>query len=386
MAETLTKHSASPAAAWSSAVRTPLVLGLIALLAVQLLLAAVTSGGRTLAPAAADTPLAAFEAARIDAIEIATPDGEQPLVLRRAEGGWIIPALGDFPADTARVDQLLETLAGLQRPLPIATSEAARARFQVADDGFAQRILLKAGKETLASLILGDSPGFRRRYLRPTREDGIYDVRFEIFNLSDQPNDWIAQDQLRLERDRIQRLAAADWAISKDGENWVLEDTPAAEAGELDGELDQAKVRELLTTLANLSYLEVLGNEPPAGFDPDAPLLALEVGLDEDESRRYLIAPHQGPEQPGADEDVIQDSDDTEQDYVLKVAERPAYFLLSAFELGPLLGLDVSNLLKAPEPVQSSDANAETGADAGAPITSEGFAPTTDDSESLPGE
>jgi hypothetical protein len=38
-----------------------------------------------------------------------------------------------------------------------------------------------------------------------------------------------------------------------------------------------------------------------------------------------------------------------EEDYVLKVEGRPYYFLLSDFDLGPLLGLDASKLLKAPE-------------------------------------
>lgn len=319
---------------WLAAPHTPLVLGLAGLLAMQLLLAAVTSGGNRLAPAATDDLLANFEAEHIDRIEIITPEGTEPLLLSRADSGWIMPGLGDFPADATRIDQLLQTLAELHRPLPIATSESARQRFKVADAVFEQRITLTDGKATVATLILGDAPGFRRRYLRLAGDDAIHDVRFEVFNLSDQPADWIARDQLRLERDRIQRLTADNWRLSKQGDTWILDGAASND----ERELDQTKVQALLTTLANLSYREVLGTQAPQGFDPDAPMLALEIGLDEKDSRRYLIAEH------------AKDQDSTSQNFVLKTDNRAHYFLLSEFDLGPLKGLDANKLVKSSEP------------------------------------
>lgn len=352
------KHGASgpathAAAGWSSALRTPLVLGLGGLLATQLLLAAVLGGGdRALAPAAPDTPLVQFDPEQIDHIEIATADGASPMVLSRADSGWMIPALGDFPADIGRVDELMRTLAELRRPLPLATSAAARERFKVADGVFDQRIALKNGSRSVATLILGDSPGFRRRYLRPAGDEGIYDLRFEVFNLSDQPNDWIAHDQLRLERDQIQRIAGADWTLTKDGEDWRL-----TGGGDARSALDQAKVAELLSTLANLSYREVLGTEAPVGFDPDAPMLALDIGLADGETERYLVAPlavdDQGNDSDNADPPLGENGASFElgekgQDYVLKVADRPYYFRLADFDLGPLVGFDPSRLLQAP--------------------------------------
>lgn len=333
MAHTTVDRPNPEASSWSAALRTPLVLGLGALLVVQLLFAAVTSGSRGLTPAATDTPLAQFDAGQIDSIEIATPDDEQPLVLNQSDGGWVIPALDDFPADATRIDQLLQTLADLHRPLPIATSEPARKRFKVADDAFEQRITLRDGADEVATLLLGDSPGFRRRYLRPADDEGIYDVRFEVFNLSDQPDDWIAHDQLRLDRERIQRLAADDWVVTKEGDHWTLEGGPAQDGREL----DQAKVDELLTTLANLGYRAVLGPEAPADFDPEAPMLALEIGLGGDTRQDYLIAARSGDEAEGG------------RDYVLKVENNPHYFVLSDFDLGPLVGLDASGLVKSTE-------------------------------------
>ncbi|MBK5969641.1 MULTISPECIES: DUF4340 domain-containing protein [Thiorhodovibrio] len=368
------REPASSSSGWPAALRTPLVIGLGALLGVQLLLAAVTSGGSHLAPTATNTALAAFDAKQIDSIEIATPEGETALILSRTGDGdgdgdgWDIPRLGDFPADSTRVDQLLEALAGLQRSLPIATSEAARERFKVADDAFAESITLKRGDDKVATLILGDSPGFRRRYLRPADDDGVYDVRFDVFNLSDQPGEWIARDQLRLAREQIQRLSADGWSLSKDDDTWNLT------GADNEGQLDQAKVEALLTTLANLSYREMLGTEAPDGFDLAAPTLALEIGLADGDNQRYLIAPRLIAPRPIADQPGdTEGSEDAagasaggdtavEEDFVLKVEGRPYYFLLSDFDLGPLLGLDASKLLKAPQPTDPAASDSPSAA------------------------
>ncbi|EIC21999.1 DUF4340 domain-containing protein [Thiorhodovibrio frisius] len=334
MTKTILNPSRRPGdSGWPAVLRTPAVIGLAALLAVQLLLAAVSgavSGGSSrLAPAATDTPFAAFDAEQIERIEVTTPDSEAPLLLSRTDTSWTIPALGDFPAEATRVDQLLDALAGLHRPLPIATSAEARERFKVADDAFEERIVLSDGQGAVSTLILGDSPGFRRRYLRPAGDDSIYDVRFEVFNLSDRSSDWIAHDRLQLEPNQIQRIATNDWTLTKDGETWRL--TGA------DGELDQAKVDELLSTLANLSYRDVLGTEAPEDFDPAAPLLALDIDLAEGDSRRYLIA-----EQPS-------EAEDAGKNFVLKADNQPYYFLLSEFDLQPLVETKATDLIQPPE-------------------------------------
>lgn len=330
---------------WQQALRTPLVIGLAGLLAVQLLAAAIASGGNRLTPASRDTPFAAFDAERITRVEIATPESKTPLLLTRAESGWIIPALEDFPADGMRIEQLLEALAQLRRPLPIATSETARARFKVADDGFAERIVLGDGKDTLANLLLGDSPGFRRRYLRPAGDDGIYDVRFEVFNLSAQPEDWIVRDRLRLELERIERLASADWTLSRDGDDWTLHQGEEARAA------DSTRVNALLSALAYLGYREVRVGAVGEGAEP-TPLLALDIGLRDGKSLSYQIA------RPGQDP-AEQDS----EEFILTITGQPHRFLVPAFALAPLLELDVSELAQPPEAEPEVEAEAEAEAD-----------------------
>ena len=333
---------------WSSALRTPLVMGLAGLLAVQLLLAAVSGGSGRLTPAATDAPLVAFEATQVKRIEISAGTDTPALVLSRTDsGGWVLPALGDFPAMTTRVESLLDTLAALRRPLPIATSAAARERFKVADDAFAERLVLSDGQEPVATLMLGDSPGFRRRYLRPAGDEGVYDVRFEVFNLSAQPNDWIAHDRLQLERDHIQRIATADWTLVKADDTWSLSAGEDGASGAAAGQVDTTKVDDLLSSLANLSYREVLGTTAPAGFDPESPRLVLDIGLAGGDSQRYLIA--------AADADADANAD-ANQDFVLKSEQQPYYFLLSEFDLGSLLDTGAPVLKPASDQADSDTA------------------------------
>ncbi|MBK1647818.1 DUF4340 domain-containing protein [Rhabdochromatium marinum] len=383
---------------WSSALRMPLVMGLAGLLALQLLLAAVSGGSGRLTPAATDTPLVTFDATQAKRIEISTEADTTPLVLSRTDSGWVLQTLGDFPAATTRVESLLDTLAALRRPLPIATSAAARERFKVADDAFAERLVLSDGQKPVATLILGDSPGFRRRYLRPAGDEGVYDVRFEVFNLSAQPNDWIAHDQLQLERDQIQRIATADWTLVKADDTWSLSagengsdrdgdgdnDSKDGSLGTVAGQVDTAKVDELLSNLANLSYREVLGTTAPAGFDPESPRLVLDIGLAGGDSQRYLIA-------DAADAAKTETTAEAEteatvaianQDFVLKSEQQPYYFLLSEFDLGSLLDTNRADLITSHPDSVSKAAAAQAATESATEDRAPALKPVSDQADS----
>jgi hypothetical protein len=321
---------------WQQALKTPLVMALGAALVLQLLLALFANSGRSLAPAAADTPLLAVDPATVTAIDIANGDGSQTTRLTRGDEGWVLSDLAGFPADSPRIDQLLQDLSQLKRPLPVATSEAAQKRFKVADDGFERRLTLHGQKGDIATLLVGESPGFRRVFARLKGEPAVYDVRLALFDLSASSDDWIDHTRLRLDRAGIKRISGGDWALVHGDNSWSLDGS--------DQHVDTQAVDDLLSRLAGLSYRGVLGTEDRPEHNLDKPVLALDIDLANGDKRSYRIA-------------KIKDS----EDYVLKEASSPYFYRLAAFDLDGLLDLSKDKLLGIKEPPkQQAKAEAAT--------------------------
>lgn len=343
------QRRASPGA-WSQALRSPLPLGLLALLGVQLLAAIGLSlaGRGALTPAALDSPLLDFTQASVTAIRI-EGGGEAPIALSKADQGWVIADLADFPADGPKVDQLLAKLAGLKRPLPIATSPEAQRRHKVADDGFERRVTLEAGDNPVATLILGDSPGFRRTFARPAGEGVVYDLELPLFDVSERRDDWLARDNLRLERETIERISSDDWTLVKSDGHWRLEGS--------DQGPDEQAVKRLLSGLAGLSYRGVLGGEDKPEYNQSSPRLEITLGLAGGTERRYRVS------QP-------KDS----QDLVLKASDRPWYYKLSESDLEGLKDVSRDKLLgaKPPEAAAPAEEDAAPAAPADVPGLEEG--------------
>jgi hypothetical protein len=338
---------------WRRALKTPLVIALGVSLVMQLLIALMAGRSAGLAPAVLDQALLELDPEAVSAIEIQDGDGET-LNLVRSGDQWLLPDLGDFPASETRVEQLIERLAGLIRPLPVATSAAAQARFKVADDAFERRLRLRGEGGDLATLMVGDSPGFRRLFARLAGDDAVYDLRLALFDLSVSPDDWLERGRLQLERSDIVRVAGADWILVKRDDGWRLEG---------DDQLpDAAAVDALLSSVASLGYRGVLGTDEKPEYGLATPLLMLEVDRADGSRRTYRIG-------------RIADS----EDYALKPDDDRYYYRLAAFDLEGLLEQSAATLLgqqvsqddaldaelpetQAPESAAGSESEPETNA------------------------
>jgi hypothetical protein len=322
--------------------RSPLLIGLGALLAVQLVAALVLSlGGRDLSPAESEGPLLAFEPEEVMRLRIAS--GEQELVVERSEDGWQLPALGGFPVSEIKVTDLLGKLAGIQRRIPVGTTAAAIARFKVGEDGFERRLTLEVAAGPLGTLYLGDSPGFRRLFVRADGDAAVYEAQLALFDVADKADEWTKKTLLQLEPEAIEgiRVGAVALARGEDGA-WTLEGLAEDEA------LDQEAVEDLVGKIANLSFRGVLGTAEKPEYGQDAPLLTLEVDLAE-ASRSYVVSALVGSE-----------------DRVLKVSSQPYYFRLSQLTAEDLTEITREGL------IARADESVKTSADGMAPEAPEG--------------
>lgn len=325
-ASSTTTGSGNRTPGWRTLLATPLLAGLAGLLVLQLLAALVLGlGGGDLAPAPSEGELIAFEPGEVETIRIAARGGD-PIALVRGESGWRIPVLADFPASQSEVDGLLERLDGLQRRLPVATSAEARERFRVSDATFERRVTLEGADGTLGSLYLGDSPGFRRIFVRVAGEDAVYEAEMGLFDVPAEAGEWANRTALHLERETLARIELADVALERADEGWQVADLAAGE------EADPEAVDEAVRKVTGVNFREVLAAEGEPAYESEAPVF------------EYRVVPAEG------DTVVYRLFEPTEGDgYVLEVSDRPHRFALTPFVGEGLAGLSRAEVLKDPE-------------------------------------
>ncbi len=326
MPTTQSPHAAS-APDWRALLSSRLVIALGALLVLQLLLALVLDlRSINLSPAASQGPLLSFDQAKVTRIRIESP-GKDALVIEKTPKGWHIPSLWDFPAADFRVTDLLTKLAALQKHLPVATSEAASKRFKVADDTFERRLTIEGDKGPLATLYLGDSPGFRRLFVRADGDKAIYEAELALFDASDKPDDWSDKNALHLKEKDVQRVELPGIVLARgDKGAWKLGDLAAGET--LNGKAVEDAVRKVST----LDFLSVLGKGDKPEYKQQTPALEYKVQLATDETLTYRISkPEKG------------------DDYVLKASNSPYYFSVSKYTLDGLTDIKHAGLVEGNE-------------------------------------
>lgn len=302
----------------------PLVKALGVLLGLQILAAlALGLGAKGFAPAGRGEPILDLDPDRVTEIRVQGRDGKS-VVLTKKDKGWVIPSLGDLPASEHKVGSLLEKLDGLAQGLPVGTSQEALERFKVADEAFERKLTLTGGDGPPAVLFLGDSPGFRRLYVRAGGDAVVHEAELGLFDAPDRVDDWTDHSLLHLDEAEIERLTFGDLALEPgDDDRWRIAGLTAEEAQ------DEDAVAALVRALASLDFIGVLaeGEEPAAA--PDAAPTAIGVTLKSGETIDYrIVKMAEG------------------NDYLLEVSNRPQRFTLANYQAEDLIGVTREGLLK----------------------------------------
>jgi hypothetical protein len=230
-------------------------------------------------PSAAGEDVTWFDQARTDIDRIRIEDGSgRSVVLVKAADGWRVQATGAgngqpelYPADAARVQGILDRVAGATLTYPVATSTSAARRFDVADNAFQRRITLRAGEVSLGEYYLGSSPGIRRVHARRGDANAIHAIEFAVHDAPVDVDEWLDKNLLRpsgpLSRVAVKvQLDGADngaeqWTLLRDDGLWRIEHLD-------DGERTrQVEAEDWVRRLSNLRVFGV-GTEPPGDAEP----------------------------------------------------------------------------------------------------------------------
>jgi len=333
--------------------RFPLVTALGGLLVLQLLVAFLLGiGDKEMGPTASEGPLLDFDPEQVTGIRIQSFDGE-PVLVTKTQDGWIIPALQDLPAAKHKVTALLSKLEGLQKGLPVATSETALERFKVADRTFERKLVLERGDAPPAILYLGDSPGFRRLLVRADGDGAVYEAELGLFDAPDQPDSWSDRTLLHLKPETVQRLTFADMTLERTDDDWRLTDLAEGE------EQDRQAIEDRVRTLTTIDFVGVLTEEEKPAINTESTPLDLEATLTDGETVRYRIT-------------KLAEG----KDHLLEVSNRPQHFTLAGYLVEDLTKLSQADLLKQPEAdegtAEDPDPTTETETTPPAPVPNAG--------------
>ncbi len=218
------------------------------------------------------TPLLSFKTTAVTQIDVIKPTKgrSQKLVLKKGNGGWLLPQAKDFPVDEQRVNNLLQQLKNLTGGLPVAVTQEAAKRFNVAPDDYVKKLVLHKKGNTL-TLYVGKSAGAGRVYVRAGKGQDIYSSSLSAWLLSAQVDAWRDKQLLQITAGNIKQAAFPQITLQKQGAQWK-----AAKATDVTLKLNS--VNTLLGRLAAMRYRSVVGQTQQVSL----PVAAFEVKVETD--------------------------------------------------------------------------------------------------------
>jgi hypothetical protein len=282
------------------------------LLAAQLVLATILSlTGEDYGAFQTEEKLLSFNKQAVIGLQIV--DSTDSMDIEKQEDKWQLPNSGNFPASQRKVEQLLDTLAALEKGWPVARTRGAAQRFAVDKEQFERKLILVADDESRTTLYVGSSPGFRKVYVRPGDKDEIFAVDFNIWEASAKTGDWIDTDILALDQSSVQRIEMPGIIMQRqDGTLQVMN---------LD-ENEQTNVDEssdLLGMLTGLRIQSLLGTEMEPEYRQDEPVLEIRMTTEGGAVLDYRFSKPQDASY-----------------YVLKRSDLDFYFEVAEYTLNPV--------------------------------------------------
>ena len=198
--------------------------------------------------------LFSFDQEKINRVEIS--DGSNTTILSKPDQKWVLPDLQQLPVNENKLLTFLEKLTQLNPGWPVATTKESYPRFEVANNKFQRKIKILKNEELIEEFFVGTSPSFRRGHIRLAKDDAIYSVTLNSYELPVDNTQWLDTSLLSVKD--ITTIKGKDFILSKSEDKWSI--AQLEESITTDNrihELDETKVNNLVSTLTSLNVLGI---------------------------------------------------------------------------------------------------------------------------------
>jgi hypothetical protein len=204
------------------------------------------------------------------AIEITgrtTPDkAATPVRLEKQGDAWIIASSHGYPADAAKVTEVLDKIEEIQARDPIATRAVTHRDLEVADDAFTRKILVTASG-TDHHLLLGSSKGQVVNVRLPGSDDVFAARGLTAYALPDVARRFWKPEFIDLKADDLSTWTVTNAngtrTLSRAGGSWSMADLPPGHS------VVQAEVDALARMLLTVRIADVVGTAVTPGMGLD---------------------------------------------------------------------------------------------------------------------
>ena len=274
----------------------------------------------------------------VSRIHIKEP-GEEFLLVK-AENGWVLENLGNFPADGEKVEQLLNKIKEIAAGEVVSSNPEKQAVYAVDE---AQGVMVTVSDNVgieLADFVAGkQAMSYQSSYFREADADEVMVIAENLRSVVDlQARDWKDKTILALDTDQIKELK-----INWEGQEVLLEKAESKWwIGEKEADFEQ--LSPMLAALKDFQARDFAGAEE-FDFEKGVDLVQLHVVLNNDEGI-YVKA-------------VKKEAEASE--YGVKTSLGELVFKLNSVKI-ELFKVKAADLEKVEEPVEEMDVDAgETG-------------------------
>lgn len=273
-----------------------------------------------------------FEESQLTEVIITLEKDKQIKLVKEGER-WVVDDPLRFPVSHRKISESLTPLFKIERPFPIARTDAAAKKLELTEDGFDRKVEFKLGDKG-QTLFLGTVPSYKLVHVKLADEPESYVVEFGSHTLGVEPKDWYDRDFLALADDQVSVIEVNGLKLQRQDETWTIEGLKEEEA------VDQAELRSALNSLLKISFSELMGQEDQPDFNSKNVAFSFKI-LKSDGTERIVSF-----SKPKTGEDLI-----------VKASDHPYYFKVIAFAMDSIKNISRDKLVKTKPANDEENAN-----------------------------
>lgn len=277
---------------------------------------------------------------------------DQPAVeLVKRGSDWQLASHFDYPADAAKVSELLEKVAAIRTRGPIASGKARQKQLEVADDDYQRKLVLTSGGKDI-TLYVGASAGARQTSVRLAGSNDIHGAAgLSAFAVGASPTAWIDTSYFKVEKEQIASLEVTNqngtftFEPAAAGGGWTVEMNGKPVPVPAGSEIDKDLVDRVVSRVSSITMNEP--GDPKRAIDKPQVTVLLHMKAEQPPAAGDAGPPP--PAQPGQEYALdIADAGEKDKSFV-KVRGSQHAALVHTLSLSDLVELSAAKLVKKHE-------------------------------------